>query len=320
MTAWHEMILNDISPQQVWSEMFAALCEIARNTPSPLELHNKTIPPDRLLAESAWNVWQAYPATAPRTSQALREWWQSAGNAGRAVLILDACSLRELHVLLGAADQRQVVPTQIRVTGSEVPSDTDTFAQALGTPSRGRLANGTPPAGFVLSSNDIWTDVLNHPFEDAASAFPPKRDIVIWHTWLDDLLHVHERSPDQVTRTAQQTLQSEGFWKFMDALRQGRRLIVTADHGYALARSFATNETDEEVVDALKGVFGASRCRPATAPWTHRLMPPVVFTHNNHHVVMGQRKWRIQGGYPYLCHGGMSLLEVAVPFIEFSAL
>lgn len=320
MTAWHELILGDSTPEQVWNGMFAALCDLARNTPSPLELHNKTIPPDRLLAESAWNVWEGYPTAAPRTSQALQEWWQSAGNAGRAVLILDAFSLREMHVLLGAADQRQIIPTKIRVTGSEIPSDTDTFAQAIGSPSRGRLANGSPPASFVLSSDDVWTDVLNHPFEDAASAFPPKRDVVIWHTWLDDLLHVHERSPDQVTRTAQQTLQGAGFWSFIDALRQGRRLIVTADHGYALARSFATNETDDEVVDALKGVFGASRCRPATTPWTHHLMPPVVFTHNDHHVVMGQRKWRVQGGYPYLCHGGMSLLEVAVPFIEFSSI
>lgn len=320
MTAWQDLIFADNGPEEVWSGLFAALCDLARNTPSPLELHNKTIPPDRLLAESAWNVWQAYPIAAPRTSQALSDWWQAASNSGRAVLLLDAFSLREMHIMLAAADQRQLVPTQIRVTGSEIPSDTDTFAQALGSPSRARVANGTPPSGFALGSDDIFTDVLSHPFEDAATAFPPKRDLLIWHTWLDDLLHLHDRSPDQVTRTAQQTLQSEGFWKFIDALRQGRRLVVTADHGYALSRSFVTNETDEEVVGALKAVFGASRCKPATAPWSHRLMPPVVFTHNNHHVVMGQRKWRVQGGYPYLCHGGMSLLEVAVPFVEFPAM
>ncbi len=35
---------------------------------------------------------------------------------------------------------------------------------------------------------------------------------------------------------------------------------------------------------------------------------------------MGQRKWTVQGGFPFLCHGGMSLLEVAVPFIEFPSL
>lgn len=319
MRPWPEIILGDVSPGDAWAGIFDAMRDIARDTSSPLELHNKTITPDRLLAEAGWDLWREYPTAAPRTSQALRDWWQGSGTSGRAVLILDAFSLREMHILLAAANQHQLTPMQIRVTGSEIPSDTDTFAQALGSPSRGRLANGSPPSGFALASDDIWTDVLNHPFEDCASAFPPKRDIVIWHTWLDDLLHVHERSPDQVTRSAQQTLQTDGFWKFIDALRRGRRLIVTADHGYALARSFATNETDEEVVAALKDAFGASRCKPATSAWTNSLMPPVVFTHNNHHVVMGQRKWKVQGGYPYLCHGGMSLLEVAVPFIELPA-
>lgn len=33
---------------------------------------------------------------------------------------------------------------------------------------------------------------------------------------------------------------------------------------------------------------------------------------------LGRRKWKSQGGYPTLTHGGLSLLEVAVPFIELS--
>lgn len=320
MRSWQDIIFGGMATRDAWSELFAALCELARGTPSPHELHNRTIPPDRLLAEAGWDLWQAYPDTAPRTSEALREWWPSVTASGRAVLILDAFSLREMFVLLGAAEQRQITPTQIRVTGSEIPSDTDSFAAAIGSPSRARLANGSPPAGFAFAGTDLWTDVLNHPFEDAAAAIPPRRDVIIWHTWLDDILHVHERSPDQVNTVARQTIQGAGFWRFIDALRQGRRLIITADHGYALSRSFATNETDEEVVAALKDTFSASRCKPAISPWSNRLMPPVVFTHNGHHVVMGQRKWKVQGGYPYLCHGGMSLLEVAVPFIELPAL
>ena len=31
-----------------------------------------------------------------------------------------------------------------------------------------------------------------------------------------------------------------------------------------------------------------------------------------------RRKWKSQGGYPSLTHGGLSLLEIAVPFIELS--
>jgi hypothetical protein len=34
--------------------------------------------------------------------------------------------------------------------------------------------------------------------------------------------------------------------------------------------------------------------------------------------VNGRRKWKSAGGYPTLIHGGLSVLEVAVPFIELS--
>jgi hypothetical protein len=37
---------------------------------------------------------------------------------------------------------------------------------------------------------------------------------------------------------------------------------------------------------------------------------------NNWLIVVAQRKWDVQGGFPHLCHRGLSLLEAAVPFIE----
>ena len=42
-------------------------------------------------------------------------------------------------------------------------------------------------------------------------------------------------------------------------------------------------------------------------------------TTNGRLAVLGQRKWAVQGGFPHLCHGGLSLLEAVVPFIEFAA-
>jgi hypothetical protein len=33
---------------------------------------------------------------------------------------------------------------------------------------------------------------------------------------------------------------------------------------------------------------------------------------------LGRRKWKSQGGYPTLTHGGLTVLEVASPFIELS--
>jgi hypothetical protein len=49
-------------------------------------------------------------------------------------------------------------------------------------------------------------------------------------------------------------------------------------------------------------------------------MPPLILTENGYHIVIGQRKWKVQSGFPNLSHGGLSLLEVAVPFIELPPL
>ena len=51
-------------------------------------------------------------------------------------------------------------------------------------------------------------------------------------------------------------------------------------------------------------------------------VPPIdrVLTtgHGRFAFVLGRRKWKSQGGYPTLTHGGLSILEVLVPFIELS--
>ena len=51
-------------------------------------------------------------------------------------------------------------------------------------------------------------------------------------------------------------------------------------------------------------------------------MPPVALQlnspHGAHLLALGRRKWKSQGGYPTLTHGGLSLLEVLSPWIEIS--
>lgn len=318
---WVKTIFDSGTAEDTWSTVFTRLKDLATSSASPVELHNRTIAPDRLLAESAWELWQAHTAAAKRTSQVLQQWWsRHAGATGRAVLILDALSLRELAPLLGGAEAHGISPTSVDVTGSEMPSDTDQFAKALGVPSRSSLKNNAAPAGFVLSAEGLHTDVLDHPFEDCVGSVPNNPNVLLWHTWLDDLIHVHRKLPDQIYKQAARELQSEGFWNLVNRLRQGRRLAVTSDHGYAVAKLFSSQVTEEDAISALRDVFGASRRKPDSVPWTRRFMPPVVLTENGHHIVMGQRKWKVQGGFPHVDHGGLTLLETAVPFVEFPPL
>lgn len=318
---WLETVVSQTAPPSTtWAAIFEGLKNLAMGSSSPAQLQQETVAIDRLLAESAWNLWRAYAAEAPRTADLLQRWWSAPAPQGRAVLILDALSLRELPVILAEAAKRNIAPIAIKVTGSEVPSDTDRFAQALGVTARNSLANNKSPAAFLLKSDSLYTDVLNLPFEDCAAGLPYESDLFIWHTWLDDQIHVYKRSTDQLAKMIPQTLQGDGFWQLVQRLRQGRRLLLTADHGYAVSKLFSTEIDDPALVEALRTVFSASRSALALKPWTQAAMPPLVLTENGQHVVMGQTRWKVQGGFPELCHGGLSVLEVAVPFIEFSPL
>ncbi len=313
---WSGIILDSQTPQDAWAEIFSTLQALSISSSSPVALHDATVIPDRLLTEAAWELWEAFPAHAEKTSDCLKGWASS--GSGKAVLILDALSLCELPILMGAAEARGIQPIQVKVTGSECPSTTDHFAKSLGLPSRSALANDGKPGTFALFGGDSYTDVVSLPFEDCA--VPPLPNLVIWHSWLDDLIHLQQKLPDQIASIAASTLQSDGFWNFINRLRQGRGLIITSDHGYAVSKRFSSEVEDPDAIEILRKTFGASRNKAASEPWQKRFMPPIVMTNHNQHVVMGQRKWKVQGGFPHVCHGGMSLLEIAVPYLEFPSL
>lgn len=188
---------------------------------------------------------------------------------------------------------------------------------------RSKLGNNQAPAGFIFGGPDVHTDVLDIPFEDCAGSVSPKPRLFLWHTWPDEaLIHRHEdkaEGPAVVAEEAAKQLGSDDFWRFVNRLRQGRRLVVTSDHGYAVSKWFSSEVKDEETIRLLRQTFGAKRCARENPenPWPHGHLPPLVCRHGGWLVVMGQRKWKVQGGFPHLCHRGLTLLEAAVPFVEF---
>ena len=189
---WAETILAARDSQAAWSGIFDRLRDVALATPNPQALHKQTVDPDRLLAESAWNLWQDFPTHAPKVIDELKRFWTSSAASGTAILILDALSLRELPLIVSAAKKRGVTPVRIEVRGSEVPTETDLFAKALGVPGRSKLSNNKPPGPFIFGGEDTYTDVLDLPFEDCFSAVKPKPRLFLWHSWLYYLRPRHD--------------------------------------------------------------------------------------------------------------------------------
>jgi hypothetical protein len=321
------LILANRPARDTWAAIFKRLGEKALVVSSPAALHRETIIPDRIIAESAWDLWQEFPTAAPKAVDAIREFWtRTPTTAGTAVLILDALSLRELPLILAAAQKRGIQPVGAAVCGSQVPCETDQFASALGLSGRSKLFNNKAPESFVLGGPDVHTDVLEDPFPDCAGRIPPKARLFIWHKWPDEpLIHLHAERPDGATVVAteiKRALASDGFWAFVDSLRQGRHLLITSDHGYAVAADFSSEIKDPDAVKLFAGTFGAQRAirEDPEQPWPRRQLPPPVLRFTDAGgtwlVVLGQRKWKVRGGFPTLCHRGLSLLEAAVPVIE----
>lgn len=329
--SWESLILSEQPAAFVWTSIFARLSEVALAASSPAALHRETIIPDRLLAESAWDLWQRFPASAPKVTDAIGEFWGTASTtAGTAVLILDGLSLRELSLIVAAATKRGIQPAKVSARASHVPSETEGFAAAIGLSSRSKLFNNQPPQSFIFGGADVHTDVIEDPFADCVSRVPPKARVFIWHKWPDEpLIHLHAERPDGdviVAGETKKTLSSDGFWAFVNALRQGRRLLITGDHGYATACDFSSEIKDEETIKLFAGAFGAQRAirEDPAQPWPRRHLPPPVLRFADSSgtwlVVLGQRKWKVRGGFPTLCHRGLSLLEACVPCIELPAL
>ena len=280
---------------------------------------------DHFLSSSGWDLWQVFgdPSRSgvERTADRLVRWWAEpavGGGSAKAVLILDGLSLRELPWLLQGALARGFTLFEVAATASELPGETTAFAQALEFSSRSQLqSNG---GGSTHRLAPAHTESADLPWRDCAALINSQPNWVFWHHWPDSKMHDGSgagQGLDTLTRDAALQLTSDDFWFFVERLAQGRRLVITSDHGYAATGYFP--DADGEVGQFLKATFASGRSLAGSAD-PGPFVPPVALQidspHGPHLLALGRRKWKSQGGYPTLTHGGLSLLEVLSPFVE----
>jgi hypothetical protein len=273
---------------------------------------------DQVLASAAWDLWYDFQATVPRTSDRLTSWWhQQVG--GKAVLILDGLSLRELPWLRDGATERGFEVHEVGAAASELPPATTEFAKALGFGQRSALENNGAGGSHRLSG--ARTECSNAPWVDARGVVGAEPRWCFWHAWPDDLVHQLSKpgaSHAELAKRAADQLTSDDFWMFVRKLAQGRQLIVTSDHGYAAMGLFsdATGEQGKWLADTFKGQrMGADG---DCGPWSPPLALALPGVLGPHLLALGRRKWKVAGGYPTVGHGGLTLLETLCPWIELS--
>ena len=299
----------------------------AGNAPSEVVKRDREIGElDLFLSSSGWDLWQAFGqpeiSGVDRTSDRLARWWTEPYSA-KAVLILDGLSLRELPWLIQGAKERGFTLHEVTANASELPSETNEFAQALGFGSRSQLQNNG--GGLAHRLQPAQTECVDMPWKDCGwliNGTPGAKNWVFWHHWPDSKVHDGAgagQGLDMLTRDAADQLGSDDFWAFVERLATGRRLVITSDHGYAATGYFP--DADGEVGQFLKKTFASGRSAKGTGD-VGPFVPPVALQvhspHGAHLLALGRWKWKSQGGYPTLTHGGLSLLEVLSPFIELS--
>ncbi|AAU91282.1 hypothetical protein MCA2685 [Methylococcus capsulatus str. Bath] len=320
-------ILNSLTKEsaaEAWRVIIDSAVEIASkplaagNAPSEVVKRDRAIGAlDHFLATSGWDLWSSFGDVVERTSDRPVRWWKEPYSA-KAVLILDGLSLRELPWLMQGAKERGFALHEVGANASELPGETNEFARALGFTSRSQLQNNG--GGLAHKLQPAHTECVDMPWKDCEGLINSTPNWVFWHHWPDSKVHDGAgagQGLEILTRDAAQQLSSDDFWAFVERLATGRRLVITSDHGYAASGHFP--DADGEVGQFLKKTFSSGRSASGSGD-TGPFVPPVALQinspHGAHLMALGRWKWRSQGGYPTLTHGGLSLLEVLSPFVE----
>ena len=272
------------------------------------------------LRVSFGELWEHFEASVPKVSDGMVEFWQKTYD-GKAILLLDGMSLREAPWILQQAEERGYKIHQAGPRGVELPAETTPFAHSLGFAQRSALENDGAGSSHKLTG--ATTESSNLPWAECLGSIGAQEGFLFWHHWPDERLHGLSGPGLGLHKLAKETyshLTSTDFWSFVEGLTNGRRLLITSDHGYAATGLFP-DLTDKDQVTYMKSHFKSGRAannHGNDGAWVPPIDLRMETAHGTNRYVLGRRKWKSAGGYPTLGHGGLSLLEVFVPFIELS--
>ena len=276
-------------------------------------------PLELALSGGSWTLWNTFFDDVPAASAQLIDWWAS-GHGGKAVLILDGLSIRELPILLAEAEERGFTTNESDILGSELPAETNSFAKALGFSHRGSLDNNGAGGSHKLSGAYTLSNDLS--WKDLADSIPAESKMVVWHEWPDNRVHDYSDQGEGIRKLLPEVveqLRSDDFWTLVTKLCHGRELVITSDHGYANTGAFRDANVEEKAF--FRDNFGGYRYKP-TELSNREWLPPLALALDcptgRYSLALGRTKWAVQGGNRTLSHGGLSLFETFVPFIRLN--
>ena len=325
-TEWLDNILSK-DPNAAWVEIFLHLNSLVPKDEQDVKTSYRKLEDDvayidHVLSSSAWDLWKDF-SMAPRASAYVQEFWKNTIGP-KAVLILDSLSIREINPICTELSRHGIKITKRAIAGSEIPSETDLYANAIGISGRASLSKGNTPKGFLINTDNTFVDSFkNTPFPETVLKITNDKNVFIWHGWPDDSLHIHGKFDDAFNKFIEHikdVIVSDGFVECIKKLAHGRELLITSDHGYCNTSSFTTATGEHHQELKLLGHTRAKKSSDINSGAGKTIPPATMELHSTstselYRVAIGRRR-PSDKGFPALTHGGLSLMECCVPLIH----
>ncbi len=275
---------------------------------------------EELLSTGAQQVWDELHAESLR-APTVKAWLgldaflpppSSAHPPVRAAIIFDGLSLREIPLLLQMAEATGLRVKSTQAIATCLPTETVHFVEerVLGT----SISPSHLPGRREFAEKNAKAFYLDQP--NTREVFPEDRNLLIWSTYPDRLFSNDEARTEALFTTFHRDY-IPTIWKCTaQAIPRGVPIVVTSDHGYIFfgASLEATRSSDapELLGQARMKEFAPDESVPTGHP-DLQICPQTRLA-----MLRGRLRARPQGtsSRKLYQHGGFSLMEVLVPWIE----
>lgn len=269
---------------------------------------------EETIASGALAVWDELEADS-RQAPTLKSWLCLDARpleSPRAAVVFDGLSLRELPLLLKMAETTGFRVKSVGTVATSLPTETLDFVEqrVIGT----RIGPSRLKGRREFAEKNVEAFYLEQP--NAREVFPSDRSLLVWSSYPDRLFFNDEARSEQLFTTFHHD-HIPVLWKCtVQAIPRGIPIVVTADHGYIFfgASLESTRDSDAAALlgQARSKEFGPNETLPAWHPDLQIL--PATRTA----MLRGRLRAKPQGpaSRKIYQHGGFSLMEVLVPWLE----
>ena len=270
---------------------------------------------EELIATGALEVWNELHADSQR-APTLKSWLGLDAPLPlpdpRAAIVFDGLSLRELPLLLQMAQASGLRVKSLQAVATCLPTETIDFVdeRVLGA----RIGPSQLPGRTELAAKNTQAFYLDQP--NTRNTFPEGRNLLVWSSYPDRLFSDDQARGETLFANFHQNF-IPAIWKCtVQAMPHGVPIVITSDHGYIYfgASLDASRPTD---APGLLGQARSKEFRPDEfLPAWHRDLQ--ILPHSRTALLRGRLRARPQGpsSRKLYQHGGFSIMEVLVPWIE----